>query len=1199
MNSCRGAVAALFLTLAVANGQVSGRLSGTVVDPSGANVPDARVELLLQGGSTPLLTTTTNSEGIFDFVGIRPTLYQLVIEKAGFAKFAADEVKVDPAREVQLPPIKLQLAAASQTVEITESANAVNIATAEISTTVTQTQITNIPVLNRSIVNLFNTQAGVTQNNRQATVINGMRPSFSNIYMDGILVQDSVRTNDLDLTPNRFTIAQVAEFTVSTTNASPTLGGGSSTIVLTTPSGTDEFHGSVYWYNRNNYFAANNWFNNQNVVARPFLNLNEPGATLGGPIKKDKLFFFGAYEAYRLKRQTPLNRTIPTTTARQGILQYRLADGTVQQFDVLKAQGVAPSPLVAKYLSQIPATGNNAAIGDGLNTTGYTFNAQNNITRDNVSSRGDYYLNSKNSFSGTFSWNRDVTDRNDGNGSSTGGYYTVVPPTLNDNHSKLVSLAWRWNPAPTLTNELRGGFNFSYVPFVVRSTLPDTILNGFFFTSPIQTAELGEGRNLHQYNIADNAQWVHGKHTFSFGFQMSNLRVYSWNYNGSASTNAVIPIYSIGISSASPYGFSLGSIPGASSTYINTANSILASIGGLVSSTGQYFNVTSRTSGFVSGAPSIQHQVWPQYSFYGSDNFRLRRNLTLTLGLRWDIFLPVEETDGLAAAPVPVGNNGPATLLGNATIDFAGTSQHPFYKKDLNNFAPNVSLAWSPFTDGKTSIRGGFSIAYVNDNNLNSTYNTVTPNNGLNTAIQANNLVATADNAPRIAAPTFAFPTTTLDQFKLQPSSPPVEGLVNPDLATPYVEQWVVSIQHELKGWTLEGRYVGNHGVKLFRGVDLNQVNINQGDFLADFKRARNNGFAAATAGLAFSPAYNPNVPGSQPLDFLNKLPSTVLTNSTLIGNIRTGEVGTYAQNIQSLFPYPQLGFSFFPNPYLLYALEMTNLSTANYNGLQLEVTKRMHSGFQFQANYTYSKALTDANALRGLDPQLDNASPTVERARADFDLTHVFKLNYYAPLPIGKGHALHSNNAIAKRVIDGWALSGFAVLQTGSPVSILSARGTLNRGARSGLNSVDTSATIDQLHDYTGLFMTGNGPYWIDPSHINPSDTRGVAADGAAPFAGQIFFNPQPGTQGSLQKRAVDGPPFRTYNMAIVKNFDLTERQRLEFHAEFYNFLNHPNFFLSDQNVNNTGFGRITTQNTSNDGVGPRLIEYGLIYRF
>ena len=127
---------------------------------------------------------------------------------------------------------------------------------------------------------------------------------------------------------------------------------------------------------------------------------------------------------------------------------------------------------------------------------------------------------------------------------------------------------------------------------------------------------------------------------------------------------------------------------------------------------------------------------------------------------------------------------------------------------------------------------------------------------------------------------------------------------------------------------------------------------------------------------------------------------------------------------------------------------------------------------------------------------------------------------------------------------------------------------------------------------------MTGNGPYWIDPTHVGP-DTRGVAADGAAPFAGQAFFNPQPGTVGNLQRRSLTGPGYWDYNFAVVKNVKITERQSLELHADFFNVFNHPSFFLNDQNVNTASFGKITTQNYANDGVGPRVLQFGLYYRF
>ncbi|HUS06088.1 MAG TPA: TonB-dependent receptor, partial [Bryobacteraceae bacterium] len=487
--------------------QVAGRLTGSVVDSTGASVPNAKVALYLPGGKAAVLTTSTNSAGIFDFIAVRPDLYMLEVESSGFAKYSLPEVKIDPARQASLPPISLSVMTSSQTVEITGVTQGVDLASAEVATTVSQAQITNLPVIGRQITNLFVTQAGVTQNNRQNTVINGMRPSYSNVMMDGINVQDSVRTNDLDLLPNRFTIAQIAEFTVSTTNSSPTIGGAASTITLVSPSGTNEYHGSAYWFNRNKYFSANDWFNNKNGVVRPALNLNQIGATFGGAIIKDKLFFFGNYEAYRFRRQSPISNTILTPTARQGILQYRVGN-TIQQFDVLKAAGLTISPAIKSILALVPEVGNNSSRGDGLNTTGYTFNGRSNTNRDNVLGKGDFNLSPKHVFSGTYAWNKDVADR-----PVSGSQYTVEPPYYNDIRGTLVSGAWRWTPTPALTNELRAGFNYLTAPFKLTQPaqsqyflFPSSILG-----SPFQTSQIGEGRTIHQYNLQNNANWVHGR----------------------------------------------------------------------------------------------------------------------------------------------------------------------------------------------------------------------------------------------------------------------------------------------------------------------------------------------------------------------------------------------------------------------------------------------------------------------------------------------------------------------------------------------------------------------------------------------------------------------------------------------------------------------------------------------------------------
>src|SRR5579871_5094082 len=298
------ALVSLALGSIPAYGQATGRLTGSVTDPSGAAVPNAIVDLLLKDGVKPLLSTTTTAEGLFTITNIRTGTYRIAITASSFAPYHADRVVIDASRETSLPPIKLNLASTTTTVQVTEDIETVQTANAEASTTISTKQIARLPVLDRDVVSLISTQPGVADNGSGETVINGQRSSFSNVTLDGINIQDNyIRTGGLDYQPNRLLMDQVSEFTIVSSNGNATLGGGASQVNLVTPSGTNSLHGKAYWYNRNNYFAANTWFDNQDGNTRPFLNQNQLGASLGGPIKKDKLFFYFNYEAVRTRQQ--------------------------------------------------------------------------------------------------------------------------------------------------------------------------------------------------------------------------------------------------------------------------------------------------------------------------------------------------------------------------------------------------------------------------------------------------------------------------------------------------------------------------------------------------------------------------------------------------------------------------------------------------------------------------------------------------------------------------------------------------------------------------------------------------------------------------------------------------------------------------------------------------------------------------------
>ncbi|MEO8025822.1 MAG: TonB-dependent receptor, partial [Bryobacteraceae bacterium] len=636
---------------------------------------------------------------------------------------------------------------------------------------------------------------------------------------------------------------------------------------------------------------------------------------------------------------------------------------------------------------------------------------------------------------------------------------------------------------------------------------------------------------------------------------------------------------------------------------VNTANSVLASVAGIVNNATQSYNVTSQNSGFVAGAPLVQNLRLNNHAAYVSDTWKFSPRLTLIGGVRWEYFSPVSERDGLLIQPTLINNNAAQTLTGDATLNFAGRN---LYNKDLNNFAPNVGFAWDVFGTGRTVVRGGYSIHFTNADVLEAVLATVSVNSGLVGTTTLNNLNTFASTAPKLSAPAFKIPITTAENFN-NTAGQAVQGLIDPNLQSPYAQQYSFGIQQRVGSMTIEARFVGTHSVKDLRQIDFNQINVNQAGFLEDFKNARSNGLLASAAGLGFDPRYNAKVAGSVVLPFFNSLPSGgALTNSAVRTPILQNQIGSLAQTYQGagFFPTNIPGFSYFPNPNTLYSSELTNLTSSNYNGLQLEA-RRALKGMQFQVSYAFSKALSDTSVVRGLDAQLDNNNHSIERARAPWDLTNAFKATHYIPLPFGQGHRLSSSHGAVNKLIGGWALSGFLNIQNGSPISFLSARGTLNRGARSAQNTVDTTLTLDGLKAITGVYKTGDGIFFVDPSRIGPNGA-GVAADGAAPFAGQVFFNPGAGTVGSLQRRILNSPWVNDYNFALVKETRISERQSVQFRADFYNVFNHPTFAAgqpagapTDYNVNSLTFGRITTQYYSADGIGPRVVQFGLLYKF
>jgi hypothetical protein len=603
---------------------------------------------------------------------------------------------------------------------------------------------------------------------------------------------------------------------------------------------------------------------------------------------------------------------------------------------------------------------------------------------------------------------------------------------------------------------------------------------------------------------------------------------------------------------------------------------------------------------------------------------------------------------GVGLEPVLNADDPVSSLLDpNGRLQLVGGNsgkEGAFYKTDYNNFAPSVGFAWSPkFESGigklflnKTVLRGGYSRVFGNDQIVTAISQAPSNNTGLGSVVSnvtnANGLTflnfRLGENIPNPAIPS----RVPLEQLTfLRNTTPPIANFagvvfgVDPKIQTPMVEQYSFGIQREFfNNMALEVRYVGTRSNNVTRAYNVNELDISNNGFLADYNRARANFLATGTAFC------NPlTVANCQPLQILANGTPTPTTNpnpniltgatsgpgrialpatyiATLNSFLNDGQVANLANSIinNGLNNHPivsaptrQPFVNFLNNPSAGTTVALlTNEGFYNYNSLQVELRRRFAQGLYFQANYTFSKNLTNSitTGQTQFEPFLQNDNPELDKQRADFDLTHVFNFNAVYQLPFGRGKTFLNQGGIVDKIVGGWEISAIVQAFSGLPVTFVDPRGTLNTSGRSGRQTPQSNLSNSEIRGLGGIYEANGNIYFINPNILNTGG-QASAGFGQTPFEGQVFFNNQPGQVGGIGRTLVNGPSYFNTNMGLIKNISFTESIRVQLRADAFNVFNNVNFNYNAQlqNITSSTFGQITSAGSA------RILQFGARFEF
>ena len=1178
----------------------AGAIVGVVRDSSGAVVADAKVTVTDIDHGTQL-TLSTNHEGEYVAGPLKIGHYTVTVERQGFKKAIAGPVELNIQDRVSVD-LKLEPGKATETVTVNAEGTQLETETSDLGQVVDSRRINALPLNGRNYAQLALLGAGVAAAEPGSRVetsygfsSNGARSLQNNFLLDGI--DNNANLGDV-LNGAAYVVQPavdaIAEFKVETNSYSAEFGRGNGAIMnAVIKSGSNQFHGDLWEFLRNDKFDAINAFD---LFGQQPYKQNQFGFTLGGPVVKNKLFFFGDYEGLRIRQALPQLSTVPTPAEVSGDFSSFLQlsspiPGIVDCSGNPTYQGEIFNPLLAQTNSANGGAGCSSPIGttsaggptnifqgnSGTNTAidplaqelanlfpapnvnvstflaagNYLSDPERSETENKFDIRIDQTISAKDNFFARFSYGNDSnflpspfsnvldggsfqdgTSNNTAEGLAASEIHTFRNNLINEFRFGLNHLSsHRYNLYSNQNVSAQLAIPFPGVPFEAGQNIGGLPYLSFGDgTAAIGASEyLPAIEHQHSYVFTDNLSWVHGRHAAKFG---GELRFEQFTILEPAAARGAMDFggnFLINDNLAAP----------------GTGGEAFASFMQGISDGG---SITSVTPNII-----YNRQI---YAIYALDDFKATSRLTLNLGLRYELFTTIKEANNHQATfnfntlslIAPHGQTTPLTPTLGTELAIQDTGTSGIISPDLNNFAPRVGLAYQ--ISGKLVFRGGYGIFYGGQENgpfsnpspgfnppflSSEAFNTPCTAPTANSSQTDCSISATNNGGLPLNVLSQGFPSQSLSD----PNSPELYSL-DPRLVTPYTQQWHLGFEYQLPSDTvLEISYGGSRGLKLFAFYNGNQaVPVVGTDSLPTAPRR---------------PAQNNNWPGAA-------------------GPCDLNPANNYADASNC-------------NPALDVAIDTFRSNTfSNYDSLQARLEKRYSHGLQYELAYTWAHALDNASSaslgsVNNGDFQ-DQRFPQANYGNADFDVRQRFVFSYVYDLPFRRGRRFAAGaTGAVNQIIGNWQISGVASAATGNYY------------------------TATDINNVSGGDCGGTVGYYCSRPNLVGNPNAKPCAPGTLFNTCAFADNTNLGTFGNAGRNIIEGPGYKTWDTAVMKQFPISEQKKFEFRAEFFNILNHVNYLFGQ-------FGAISAEPTplelGQPGFGfplaarpPRQIQFALKFYF